>query len=187
MSLQRLRIGEDTDGLYRAIDAVGRAEYSYFGTWSPFLRRTPHGCDARMRQRLLRADRGLELLDLVGLLPRELNVRAAEVTIRGGLQINRTFQIQLVDNRGGAQVEDLAHGGGDLASRHTLLGAEGLHVDGHRFGNANSVGDLDLDFVSQAGSYDVLRNPTGAYAAERSTLDGSLPENAPPPWWAAPP
>ena len=43
MSLQRLRIGEDTDGLYRAIDAVGRAEYSYFGTWSPFLRRTPHG------------------------------------------------------------------------------------------------------------------------------------------------
>ena len=45
--------------------------------------------------------------------------------------------------------------------RHTLLGAEGLHVDGHRFGNANSVGDLDLDFVSQAGSYDVLRNPTG--------------------------
>ena len=43
MSLQRLRIGEDTDGLYRAIDAVGRAEYSYFGTWSPFLRRTPYG------------------------------------------------------------------------------------------------------------------------------------------------
>ena len=26
-----------------------------------------------------------------------------------------------------------------------------------------------------------------AYAAERSTLDGSLPENAPPPWGAAPP
>ena len=43
MSLQRLRIGEDTDGLYRAIDAVGRAEYSYFGTWSPFLRGTPDG------------------------------------------------------------------------------------------------------------------------------------------------
>ena len=119
------------------------------------------GCDARMRQRLLRADRGLELLDLVGLLPRELNVRAAEVTIRGGLQINRTFQIQLVDNRGGAQVEDLAYGGGDLAARHALLGAEGLHVDGYRVGNANSVGDLDLDLVGQAGSHDVLRNPTG--------------------------
>ena len=104
------------------------------------------------RQRLLRADRGLELLDLVGLLPRELNVRAAEVTIRGGLQINRTFQIQLVDNRSGAQIEDLAHGGGDLAARHALLGAEGFHVDGHRIGNTNSVGDLDLNLVGQTGA-----------------------------------
>ena len=88
---------------------------------------------------------------------------------------------------GGAQVEDLAHGGGDLASRHTLLGAEGLHVDGHRVGNANSVGDLDLDFVSQAAATMFFATQRVAYAAERSTLDGSLPENAPPPWWAAPP
>ena len=42
----------------------------------------------------------------------------------------------------GAQIEDLAYGGGDLAARHALLGAEGLHVDGYRVGNANSVGDL---------------------------------------------
>ena len=83
------------------------------------------------------------------------------MTIRGGLQINRTFQIQLVDNRSGAQIEDLAYGGGDLAARHALLGAEGLHVDGYRVGNANSVGDLDFDLVGQAGSHDVLRNPTG--------------------------
>ena len=41
MSLQRLRIGEDTDGLYRAIDAVGRAEYSYFWDMESILASHP--------------------------------------------------------------------------------------------------------------------------------------------------
>ena len=103
MSLQRLRIGKiRMDCTVQSMPWDGRSiRILGHGVHSCVAPRT--GCDARMRQRLLRADRGLELLDLVGLLPRELNVGTAEVAIRGGLQINRTFQIQLVDNRSGAQ------------------------------------------------------------------------------------
>ena len=61
------------------------------------------------------ADGGLELVDLVGALPRELDVDAAEVTVCGGLRVNRALEVKLVDDRGGTQVEHLAHGLLDLA------------------------------------------------------------------------
>ena len=57
---------------------------------------------------------GLELFDLVGALPRELDVDAAEVAVCGGLRVNRALEVKLVDDRGGTQVEHLAHGLLDL-------------------------------------------------------------------------
>ncbi len=98
----------------------------------------------------------------LSVFPRELNVCAAGVAISGGLQVDRALQVEFVDDGGGAQVEDLAYGGGGVAAHwHALLGAEGLHVDEFRVGNTNSVGDLDLDLVGQAGSPQFLGNPTG--------------------------
>lgn len=41
MSLQRLRIGEDTDGLYRTIDAKEWSECPYLGIRSPFSQSHP--------------------------------------------------------------------------------------------------------------------------------------------------
>ena len=75
----------------------------------------------------------------------------------------------------------------NLLAGHTDLGAVGLHVDGHRIGHADGVGDLHLDLVGKAGGHDVLGHP--ACRIGRGTIPpcGSLPENAPPPWWAAPP
>src|SRR4051794_3461580 len=67
----------------------------------------------------------------IGALPWQVEVVAAEVAIRRGLPVNRTEQVQIADDRGRAQVEDLVDGGTDLLGRH-LLGAEGLHEQPHR-------------------------------------------------------
>ena len=107
------------------------------------------------------ADGGLELFDLVGALPRELDVDAAEVTVCGGLRVNRALEVKLVDDRGGTQVEHLAHGLLDLLAGHADFGAERLDVDRHRFSHANRVGDLQLDTVRQPRGDDVLRHPAG--------------------------
>ena len=45
----------------------------------------------------------------------------------------------------------------------------------------------ELAALGEPGGDDVFAIWRTAYAAERSTLVGSLPENAPPPWRAMPP
>src|SRR3712207_86736 len=77
------------------------------------------------------AERGLQLVDAVGVLPRELVARPPEVAVgRGGLVL-RLAQVEVADDRGRPQVEDL--GDRPLDRRLVdLLGAEGL--DEHRHG-----------------------------------------------------
>src|SRR6202011_5077847 len=55
------------------------------------------------------ADARLERLDPVGLLPGEIGQLAAEVAVGGGLAVDRPLEVQVPDDRGRAQVEDLAH------------------------------------------------------------------------------
>src|SRR5438270_13699463 len=67
-----------------------------------------------------------QLRGLVGLLPREVVVLAAEVAVRGGLLVDRPVQLELLAERARAQVELLADELGDLRAAD-LLGAERLH------------------------------------------------------------
>ena len=58
---------------------------------------------------------------------------------------------------------------------------QGFRVESLRYPRLQRYGS-DGQFYTQAQIRDII-----AYAAERSTLDGSLPEKAPPPWRAQPP
>src|SRR5215831_16256031 len=69
---------------------------------------------------------GLEGLGLVGLLPRELGVLAAEVTVGGRLLVDGAQEVELLDERAGAAVEVGAHDLGE-AVLVDLAGAERVH------------------------------------------------------------
>src|SRR5215218_1044005 len=94
---------------------------------------------------------------LVGALPREVVVLASEVTVRGGLLVDRAVQPQVLAERARAQVEVLVDELRDLRAAD-LLGPERLdkHADG--VSDADRIRDLDLAAVGQAGRDDVLRD-----------------------------
>ena len=104
-------------------------------------RRPPPGrsCGARRRPgsgRTAEAGGSAERVGLVGLLPGEVAVVAAEVAVRGGLRVDRAAQVEVAHDRGRAQVEVLAD---ELLDPRdgTLLGAEAL--DEHRHGCATPI------------------------------------------------
>src|SRR5699024_1178248 len=96
-----------------------------------------------------------------------------EVSEDGGLREDRAQQVEGVDQCGGPQVEDRAHGGGDLVVR-AGTGAEGLHVQPHRFGDADRVGDLHLAAFGEAGGHHVLGDPAHRVGARAVDLRGVL-------------
>src|SRR5699024_1260693 len=114
-----------------------------------------------------------QLPGAVGALPGELGQLAAEVAVHGGERVDRAQQVQRVDERGGAQVEDLPHRGGDLVGRG-VPGAEGLDVQAHRLGDADRVRDLHLAAVGEAGGDDVLGDPAHRVGAGAVHLRGVL-------------
>src|ERR1700744_1540184 len=89
-------------------------------------------------------DGPLEVVDLVELLPRQVDVGAAEVPVRGGLRVDRAQQVQVAHDRTGSQVEDLGH---DLLDLDRVDGrcAEGLDEQADGGGLADGVGHLYLD------------------------------------------
>src|SRR6476620_9309808 len=120
----------------------------------------------RLGERLDRGAGGAEagglaqLLGLVGALPREVVVLAAEVPVGGGLLVDRAVQVQRVAEGARAQVEVLVDELLDLAAAD-LLGAERLDHDRHRVRHADGVGDLDLGALGEAGGDDVLGHVAG--------------------------
>src|SRR5262249_37173832 len=92
---------------------------------------------------------------LVGALPGEVVVLAAEVAVGGGLLVDRAVELQRLAEGAGAQVEVLVDELLDLPAAD-LLGAEGLDHDRDRVRDADRVGDLDLGALGQAGRDDVL-------------------------------
>ena len=55
------------------------------------------------------ADGLLKLLDPIGRLPRQVDVGASEVSVRGEWLVDRAFQRKAVDDRPRSPVEDLDH------------------------------------------------------------------------------
>ena len=102
------------------------------------------------------------------------------------LLVDGTAQVEITGDGGGAQVERLTHRTGDLLGIDDL-GAEGLDHEGHRMGDADGVGHLDLTPCRRPGGDDVLGDPPCGVRRGAVDLQGSLPENAPPPWRAIPP
>src|SRR5579859_2880644 len=101
--------------------------------------------------------RSAERVGLVGPLPREVAVVAAEVPVRRGLRVDRAAQVEIAQDRGRAQVEVLADEVDDV--RHgNRLGAERLDENRHRMRDADRVRDLDLAALREPGRDDVLRD-----------------------------
>ncbi|EAU68690.1 hypothetical protein STIAU_6032 [Stigmatella aurantiaca DW4/3-1] len=128
----------------------------------------PRGKTARgfsRRQGLLRAAHGLQAgaaregltqrILLVGALPGELFLGAAEVPVRGGLLVDGPQQVQVLDNLARTQAEHLAHRQSNLLFRHGGR-AERLHHHAHRLGDPDGVGDLHLAPAGQTRGHHVL-------------------------------
>ena len=64
-------------------------------------------------------------VDAVSLFPRDTEVLAAHVAVRGDLLVDGTAQVESVDDGRGTQVEDLVDRGAELLDRDGL-GAEGV-------------------------------------------------------------
>ena len=81
----------------------------------------------------------LQLVHHVGVLPGQVNVGAAEVTVSGGLLVDGTAQVQLLNDLGRTHIKALVHDVGQLLlGEHA--GAIGIHQHGHGMGHANGVG-----------------------------------------------
>src|ERR1700728_1430154 len=96
-------------------------------------------------------------LRLVGPLPGELLFLAAEVSIGGGLLIDRPREIEHFAQAPGRQIKMRPHDLGE-ARVGQLPGAEGLDHDRGRLRDADGVGDLHLATLGESRRYDVLRH-----------------------------
>ena len=77
------------------------------------------------------------------MLPRQINIGTAEMTISSSLLVDRTQQIQLTDNAGRAQGEVFANQLSNLVLAD-FAGAEGFNQNRNRMCYADSVCQLDL-------------------------------------------
>ncbi len=89
------------------------------------------------------------------------------------LPIDRLAQIQIADDRPGAQVKVFADQPGDLLVAD-LARAERLHVDRERVRHADGVCHLDLAAVRQPGSHHVLGHPAARVRRRPVHLRGVL-------------
>src|SRR5580704_16288948 len=96
----------------------------------------------------LQAGGGAQLGGAIGALPGEVRLKAAEVTVRGRLRVDRAQQVEAGDDRSRPQVEDLGDRVLDPFHRHPL-GAEALDEEPDRLGLADRVRDLRLAAVGQ--------------------------------------
>ena len=73
----------------------------------------------------------------------------------GGFRVAGLQEVQSLDDRSGPQVEDLLNGLAQACVGDTAR-APAVHVDRHRFWNADGVGHLYENFVCEIGRHDVL-------------------------------
>jgi len=95
---------------------------------------------------------------LVGLFPAELGV--AEVAVFGGLGVDRASEVQQLNDAAWGQIEVCADTAADLVFGNGI-GAECVHQDRDRLGDADGVGKLDFDFGGQTGGDDVFGDEAG--------------------------
>ena len=107
------------------------------------------------------------------MFPREVHIGAAKVTIGSGLFVNWALQVEHFDDAGRTQVKVLV----DQADDDVIIdlaGAKCFYMDRNRAGNANGIGQLYFDFISQTCSYNVLGYITGCIRCRTVYLCGIL-------------
>src|SRR5919199_6737234 len=91
---------------------------------------------------------GGEQVGFVRLLPGEVEIRATEVAVGGGLLVDRPAQLQLTNDLERTQIEVPVDELLDGADWHPL-GPEGLDEDGNRFAHPDGICHLDLAMACQ--------------------------------------
>ena len=115
----------------------------------------------------------LEGCGLIGLLPGDVGIVLAEVTIVGGLRVDRATEFELTDDLGGFEAEGLLHSDLDrlLGNRS---GAEGVDVDRDGIRMADRIGELYLAASGKSGSDNILRNVAAHVGSGAIDLRGIL-------------
>ena len=124
-------------------------------------------CELRLVKTLARSAAAVEAegvaqrLGHIDALPREQSVVriAAEMPVGGGRLIDRTLQVERLDDAGGAEIEQLAQGRGEFVLGHDA-GVESIDQDRDRLGDADRVGDLDFAFGRESLRDHVFRDVT---------------------------
>ena len=107
------------------------------------------------------------------MLPGQIDVGAAKVTVSGGLLVDGTAQVQLLDDLGGTHVEVLVDDLGQLLLAEDA-GAVGVHQYADGVSHADGVGQLDLALAAQTGGHQVLGDVPGHVGGGTVHLGGVL-------------
>ena len=77
------------------------------------------------------------------------------MSVVGRLTVDRPSQIQHLDDTCRSQIKVFPDQFHEIFAGY-FSGAERIHIDGSRMCNTDRIRQLDLTFVSQSGSYDIL-------------------------------
>src|SRR5438445_133876 len=81
----------------------------------------------------------------------------AEMTVRGGLPVDRAAELEALNDRTGPEVEMLGDEVPDRLVRHRA-GAERVDIERDRLRAADDVGELHLEAIGETCLDDVLRD-----------------------------
>ena len=99
-------------------------------------------------------------LKCLGLLPLEIRVVAAEVTIRGSLAIDGAQELKVPDDGIRPEIEVLIHDGQQgVVVVAVEAGVVAVHIDGKRRGDADGISNLNKHTAAEAGRHKRLGNP----------------------------
>src|SRR5579864_9403842 len=100
-----------------------------------------------------------QLGSLIRGFPGEVLVSASEMAVRSRLAIDRTPQVQRIDNALRSQLEVRPDQVGN-DRRIDLGGPERFHQNTHRFGDADGIRQLNFALIGEAGGHNILGNVT---------------------------
>src|SRR5450631_1773380 len=134
-------------------------------------RRYPYLAAELFRRQLrlsLETSRLAQRLRFIGRLPGEVLIRTPEVAIRRGLAIDRTAQVEALDNALRCQLEVRTN---QLLQRGRvhLSGAKGFNQHADRLSHTDRISQLHFATLGQASRHDVLGNVAGHIS--RRTID----------------
>jgi len=112
---------------------------------------------------------------LLGLFPQEVGVIAAKVSVVSGLLVDGSLELQLLDDHARSEIKVLFNDPQQIGiGLSSLDGSVGVHKDGERVGNTNSVGNLNQHAIAKLLSNQRFGNPPGSIGSGSVYLGGIL-------------